>query len=157
MLEAVGRLGDDVVGTDRRVPVGELERLGRDDVLGPSLEADDTAVDKEVRGLRTVAARVHPDGAADRARYPDRPLQPGETGRRGSSRQDRVGGRTARTHAIGFDLDTGEAVGEPHAQSREAGIGDEQVRPLPEHHDRDRGRCRRRQPAVRGPRCCPVH
>ena len=156
VLEAVRRLGDDVVGADRRVPVGEVQLTGGDETLGPALKADQAAVDQDVGGLGAVTASVHPDGSADRARYPDSPLESGEAGRRGSSRQHRVGGRSTRPHAVRLDPDAGEAVAEPYAQSVEPAVRDEQVRPLSEYHDRGSRSRRPRQPRARGQRRFPV-
>ena len=69
-----------------------------------------------------MAACVHPDGPTDRARYPDRPLEPREAGRRSAPREHRVSDRPARPDEVGLDLDAGEAVAEPHAQPREAAV-----------------------------------
>ena len=109
------------------------------EMLAPAQKGDHPAPDQDVGGLGTVPAGVHAHRAADRARYPDRPLEPGEPGRGAAARQHRVGGCPAGAHEGALDLDAREAVREPHAQSCEPTVGDEQVRPLAEHDDIDGG------------------
>ncbi len=80
---------------------------------------------------------VHPDRAADRAGDADRPLEPVQSGRRGAPREDRKGQRTAGTYLGPLDLEPLEGRAEGDREAGEPGVGDEEVRALPDNEDRD--------------------
>ena len=122
-----------VVGSDD-VPVAELEPVGA--VLAAALarrRSTQRYAHQGGRGVRAVAAGVHPHRPADRAGHADRPLEPGQPGR------DACGGpapasRRARPRpgpgGPSMPMVGLEAGPEADGQTGEAAVGDQQVRAL---------------------------
>ncbi len=85
-----------------------------------------------------MAARVHPDRAADAARDADEELEAAPTGPGGAPGQDRERYRRAGPDDVGIRVEVGrlEPGTEHQPQPREPGVGDQQVRAPPDHEER---------------------
>ena len=110
---------------------------------GP-IEVGDGDLDQRGRDVRSVSAGVHPHRPADRTRHADRPLEPGQPARRHLAGEHGQRAPTPRRARRRCSASISNPIGERrrrHDDPREAGVGDEHVRPAPEH----------RPPAARTP------
>ena len=82
------------------------------------VEVEDVDVDEAGRDVRAVPAGVHPHRPADRAGHADRPLEPGEPGRRRAPGEHRQGDAAAGVADDGAASPVGVAVADVDRRRR---------------------------------------
>ena len=158
-LQSELRLDDELLGPQGGGPVTQLE-VGRTQALHGARAQVDDADRLEAGGeVGAVSAGVHAHRAADRTGDADRPLEAPDTGGGEPAGDDRqAGGATDahRDHAVGLrsDLERRQARSGHDDQPGEAGVGDQQVRALPDDQQRRRRSTRLGQLPERGGDAC---
>jgi hypothetical protein len=128
--EPEAHLGDDLPRAEARVPVRELEIVGRDRMRTRSV--DDRRALEDRAPVAAVGARVHAQAAAGGAGDRRRELEAAEAGRACAVQGDGVRRASARDERLALDARLRELARELEHERVHAVVVHEQVRPEPD-------------------------
>ena len=130
-------LGDDLMGCDAGVAVGQPEVPDRDGGVLAPMEIDDAGAPDRRGHVGAVAACVHPHGTTGRPRHPDGPFEARESQTREPPCRCGQTRGAAEAHLGPVRLDRAERLAEMDDEAGDAGVRDQQIR-TPSEHDHPR-------------------